>query len=107
MPPSKKKMNKIAAIPASLRFQKLFLHSALTGNVFSFVLCSVRQVQRLKSHPSIVIWSGNNENEAALATDWFSIPVSQKPLYLKDYVTLYVNNIRMIVQEVSQMMYHV
>lgn len=58
------------------------------------------QVQRLKSHPSIIIWSGNNENEAALATDWFGIPVSQSSLYLKDYVTLYVNNIRAMVQEV-------
>ncbi|XP_071765684.2 beta-mannosidase [Centroberyx gerrardi] len=62
----------------------------------------IQQVRRLKSHPSIVVWSGNNENEAALATDWFSIPVSQKPTYLKDYVTLYVNNIRAIVQEEDQ-----
>ncbi|KAF7666144.1 hypothetical protein LDENG_00116800 [Lucifuga dentata] len=59
----------------------------------------IQQVRRLKSHPSIVVWSGNNENEAALATDWFNIPVSQRPAYLKDYVTLYVNNIRAIVQE--------
>ncbi|XP_042338594.1 beta-mannosidase-like, partial [Plectropomus leopardus] len=62
----------------------------------------VQQVQRLKSHPSIIIWSGNNENEAALATDWFNIPVSQRPLYQKDYVKLYVNNIRAIVQEEDQ-----
>uniref|UniRef100_H3C1U4 Beta-mannosidase n=1 Tax=Tetraodon nigroviridis TaxID=99883 RepID=H3C1U4_TETNG len=59
----------------------------------------VQQVQRLKSHPSIIVWSGNNENEAALATDWFHIPASQKPLYLKDYVTLYVDNIKRIVEE--------
>ncbi|XP_008397068.1 beta-mannosidase [Poecilia reticulata] len=59
----------------------------------------VQQVQRLKSHPSIVIWSGNNENEAALATNWFNIPASLKPTYLNDYVTLYVNNIRRIVQQ--------
>lgn len=59
------------------------------------------QVQRLKSHPSIIVWSGNNENEAALATNWFNIPVSQRPLYLKDYVTLYVDNIKLIVQEVG------
>uniref|UniRef100_A0A3Q1J3Y4 Beta-mannosidase n=1 Tax=Anabas testudineus TaxID=64144 RepID=A0A3Q1J3Y4_ANATE len=58
-----------------------------------------QQVQRLKSHPSIIIWSGNNENEAALATDWFNISVSQRPTYIKDYVTLYVNNIRKIVQD--------
>lgn len=61
-----------------------------------------QQVQRLKSHPSIITWSGNNENEAALATDWFNIPVSQRPTYLKDYVTLYVKNIRTIVQEEDQ-----
>lgn len=58
------------------------------------------QVQRLKSHPCIITWSGNNENEAALATDWFNIPASQRPTYLKDYVTLYVDNIRAVVQEV-------
>ncbi|XP_047466185.1 beta-mannosidase [Mugil cephalus] len=59
----------------------------------------VQQVQRLKSHPSIIIWSGNNENEAALATNWFNIPTSQWPTYDDDYVTLYVDNIRKIVQE--------
>lgn len=59
------------------------------------------QVRRLKSHPSVVIWSGNNENEAALATDWFHIPPSQKPQFVRDYVTLYVDNIRVLVQQVS------
>ncbi|XP_035024584.2 beta-mannosidase [Hippoglossus stenolepis] len=62
----------------------------------------VQQLRRLKSHPSIIIWSGNNENEAALATDWFSIPASQRPTYTRDYVTLYINNIRKIVQEEDQ-----
>ncbi|XP_067276974.1 beta-mannosidase isoform X2 [Pseudorasbora parva] len=56
-----------------------------------------QQVRRLKSHPSVVIWSGNNENEAAIATDWFNIPVAERPLYVKDYVNLYVENIRDIV----------
>uniref|UniRef100_A0A8C1XD14 Beta-mannosidase n=1 Tax=Cyprinus carpio TaxID=7962 RepID=A0A8C1XD14_CYPCA len=56
-----------------------------------------QQVRRLKSHPSVVIWSGNNENEAAIATDWFNIPVAARPLYVKDYVHLYVENIRDIV----------
>ncbi|XP_036372734.1 beta-mannosidase [Megalops cyprinoides] len=57
------------------------------------------QVRRLKSHPSVIVWSGNNENEAAIATDWFSIPASRRPQYLRDYVTLYVDNIREIVQK--------
>ncbi|XP_051945755.1 beta-mannosidase [Xyrauchen texanus] len=56
-----------------------------------------QQVRRLKSHPSVVIWSGNNENEAAIATDWFNITVAERPQYLKDYVNLYVENIRDII----------
>ncbi|XP_023780436.1 beta-mannosidase isoform X3 [Cyanistes caeruleus] len=55
------------------------------------------QVRRLKSHPSIILWSGNNENEAAIASNWFSIPYPDIGVYIKDYVTLYVNNIREIV----------
>lgn len=57
-------------------------------------------MRRLKSHPSVVIWSGNNENEAAIATNWFLIPVAERPLYVKDYVKLYVENIRDIVLQV-------
>ncbi|XP_052427782.1 beta-mannosidase [Carassius gibelio] len=56
-----------------------------------------QQVRRLKSHPSVIIWSGNNENEAAIATDWFNVPAAARPLYVKDYVSLYVENIRDIV----------
>ncbi|XP_043111548.1 beta-mannosidase isoform X2 [Puntigrus tetrazona] len=57
----------------------------------------IQQVRRLKSHPSVVIWSGNNENEAAIATDWFNISAAARPAYVKDYVNLYVENIREIV----------
>lgn len=54
----------------------------------------------MKSHPSVIIWSGNNENEAAIATDWFNVPAAARPLYVKDYVSLYVENIRDIVLQV-------
>ncbi|XP_072898425.1 beta-mannosidase isoform X2 [Hemitrygon akajei] len=57
----------------------------------------VHQIRRLKSHPSIIIWSGNNENEAALAVNWFHVSPSNMTLYLDDYVQLYVNTIREIV----------
>ncbi|XP_064004481.1 beta-mannosidase isoform X1 [Pogoniulus pusillus] len=55
------------------------------------------QVRRLKSHPSIILWSGNNENEAAIASNWFSIPYAYREVYIKDYVMLYVKNIQEIV----------
>ncbi|XP_016079086.1 PREDICTED: beta-mannosidase [Miniopterus natalensis] len=57
------------------------------------------QVRRLKSHPSIIVWSGNNENEAALMMNWYSIDAVDLPTYKKDYVELYVKNIREIVLE--------
>lgn len=72
---------------------------------FSYFLFTA-QVQHLKSHPSIIIWSGNNENEAALATDWFDIPASQRPKYIRDYVMLYVDNIKKLVQEVRVWLCH-
>ncbi|NWI17169.1 MANBA mannosidase, partial [Crypturellus soui] len=55
------------------------------------------QVRRLKSHPSIILWSGNNENEAAIASNWFSIPRADREVYIRDYVMLYVKNIQEIV----------
>nr|XP_004663044.1 beta-mannosidase [Jaculus jaculus] len=55
------------------------------------------QVRRLKSHPSVIIWSGNNENEAALMNNWYAINPSDMPTYINDYVTLYVKNIREVV----------
>ncbi|XP_032188919.1 beta-mannosidase isoform X2 [Mustela erminea] len=59
------------------------------------------QIRRLKYHPSIIIWGGNNENEAALMMNWYNIPASELHTYIKDYVVLYVKNIRKIVLAVS------
>ncbi|XP_021536047.1 beta-mannosidase [Neomonachus schauinslandi] len=55
------------------------------------------QIRRLKYHPSIIVWGGNNENEAALMMNWYNIPASALHTYIKDYVILYVKNIRKIV----------
>lgn len=39
--------------------------------IFSTVTEEVKhQVRLLQHHPSIVLWAGNNENEAALRQNW-------------------------------------
>ena len=45
------------------------------------------QVLRLNSHPSVVVWGGNNENEVALG--WFSASIANRDLYVSDYSKLY------------------
>ncbi|XP_022090412.1 beta-mannosidase-like [Acanthaster planci] len=52
----------------------------------------VQQVRRLSSHPSVIAWSANNENEVALRQNWYGT-AKNFSLYQKDYVTLYVNTI--------------
>ncbi|XP_078487709.1 beta-mannosidase [Ciona intestinalis] len=58
------------------------------------------QVNRLKHHPSIVIWAGNNENEAALSTNWYNTS-DNFDRYKKDYVALYADTILPIVNKLD------
>ncbi|XP_032664482.1 beta-mannosidase [Odontomachus brunneus] len=52
----------------------------------------VQNVIRLKNHPSIVLWAGNNENEAALYGNWYNTGSAE--IYRTDYMKLYVNLIK-------------
>lgn len=52
----------------------------------------IQNVRRLKHHPSIVIWAGNNENEAALYGNWYGTGTAK--VYKNDYVKLYVSTIK-------------
>lgn len=56
----------------------------------------VQNVERLKHHPSIVLWAGNNENEAAIYGNWYG--TGKEPLYREDYVKLYVNVVKKYVE---------
>ncbi|KAJ8675359.1 hypothetical protein QAD02_011145 [Eretmocerus hayati] len=51
-----------------------------------------QNVLRLKNHPSVVLWAGNNENEAALYGNWYGTEGAQ--IYKDDYVKLYVDVIK-------------
>lgn len=46
----------------------------------------------MKSHPSIILFAGNNENEGALADNWYGTS-DNFTLYKKDYVTLYIDTV--------------
>ncbi|XP_063965310.1 beta-mannosidase-like isoform X1 [Lytechinus pictus] len=54
------------------------------------------QVRRLSSHPSIIAWSANNENEKALRKDWYDTS-RNFTRYENDYIALYIGVIREIV----------
>jgi beta-mannosidase len=62
----------------------------------------IYQVKRLQSHASIVLWSGNNENEGAIAQNWYGIPVARIPKVKDDYRKLYVATVMRAVQEVDK-----
>ena len=55
-------------------------------------------MRRLQSHPSIALWAGNNENEAALVQNWYGTDVDFAK-YKRDYLKLYKETIEKTVHE--------
>ena len=51
------------------------------------------QLWRLGDKPGIIAWSGNNENEAALATNWYGTD-QEKEFYYRQYFNLYIDTIK-------------
>uniref|UniRef100_A0A915KHW4 Beta-mannosidase n=1 Tax=Romanomermis culicivorax TaxID=13658 RepID=A0A915KHW4_ROMCU len=51
------------------------------------------QVARLKHHPCIIVWAGNNENEQGLADGWFLMDPNARAKYYRDYKRLYADTI--------------
>lgn len=56
------------------------------------------QIRRLHNHPSIIGWSGNNENEVAIAQQWWDEVKKNKKQLVSDYGKLYVDTIKPIVE---------
>lgn len=70
-----------------------------TKQFLSLVREEVTQnVKRLQNHPSVVLWAGNNENEAALYGGWYG---SDKQVYRDDYIKLYVDVIKEQVEQLD------
>ncbi|KAK6182765.1 hypothetical protein SNE40_010376 [Patella caerulea] len=55
------------------------------------------QMIRLKNHPSIIVWSGNNENEVGLSNGWYFTSRNFER-YADDYGKLYLQTIKPIVK---------
>ncbi|CAF1682094.1 unnamed protein product, partial [Adineta ricciae] len=68
-------------------------------NVYNEV---VYQVRRLQSHPSIALWSGNNENELAVAQNWYRIPTERIAKIKNDYRKLYVDTIMKAIKQIDR-----
>lgn len=58
-----------------------------------------QQLLRLSSHPSIIIWGGNNENEAAL--DWFQEARERREMYVVDYNKLFIDTVLRILRKID------
>uniref|UniRef100_T1J4G7 beta-mannosidase n=1 Tax=Strigamia maritima TaxID=126957 RepID=T1J4G7_STRMM len=68
-----------------------------SDNFLSSVSVEVtQQIKRLQHHPSILLWSGNNENEAALMQNWYQT-ASNFDNFKRDYLQLYISTIKPIV----------
>ncbi|KAL0104054.1 hypothetical protein PUN28_017032 [Cardiocondyla obscurior] len=59
----------------------------------------LQNVIYLKNHPSIVLWAGNNENEAALYGNWYGTGSAQ--VYKEDYMKLYLNLLKTEVEKLD------
>ncbi|KAK7576622.1 hypothetical protein V9T40_012908 [Parthenolecanium corni] len=63
-----------------------------------------QQIWRLQHHASIILWAGNNENEAALKNNWYGTWLKFS-LFKKEYVHLYVDVVKKAVLAVDQSRY--
>lgn len=59
-----------------------------------------QQYRRLAHHPSVALWAGNNENEAALRGNWYGTArLGGFDQFRRDYVKLYVDTARAAVRD--------
>ncbi len=61
----------------------------------------IYQVQRLQSHPCIVLWAGNNENEGILAGYIRPLPPAEQEAAKNDYRKLYIGTVMAAVLEID------
>ncbi|KAF7639983.1 Manba-prov protein [Meloidogyne graminicola] len=60
------------------------------------------QVLRLRHHPSLLCWAGNNENELVIRNSWYPTKNYSEELQSKDYLILYKQTIQPIVEKLDK-----
>ena len=79
----------------------MFACSLYPGQDESFIesvsLEVTQQIRRLKSHPSILLWAGNNEIEMAIAGNWYPELILGKTRFKQDYKKLFIDTIGQVV----------
>lgn len=74
----------------------------VNGTFLASVEVEIAQnVRRLQRHPSILVWAGNNENEAALVQNWYGTR-TEMSRFKNEYVKLYRDVVEKAVQENDQ-----
>ncbi|KAK6019966.1 hypothetical protein OSTOST_14386 [Ostertagia ostertagi] len=57
------------------------------------------QIWRIKRHPSILLWAGNNENEIAIRSHWWTVENYTEVDQVKDYLSLYSGVVKPLVED--------
>ncbi|EYC21400.1 hypothetical protein Y032_0019g3800 [Ancylostoma ceylanicum] len=57
-----------------------------------------QQVWRIKHHASVLVWAGNNENEIAIRSHWWSVANYTEDKQVEDYTVLYSGTIKSLVE---------
>lgn len=71
----------------------------VNGTFLASVEVEIAQnVRRLQRHPSILVWAGNNENEAALVQNWYGTR-NEMTRFTDEYVQLYRDVVEKAVRE--------
>uniref|UniRef100_A0AC34QZ72 Glycoside hydrolase family 2 catalytic domain-containing protein n=1 Tax=Panagrolaimus sp. JU765 TaxID=591449 RepID=A0AC34QZ72_9BILA len=59
------------------------------------------QIRRLRHHPSVLVWTGNNENHVAIKSNWWQSANYSTETMIDDYLKLYKETIGSIVKELD------
>ncbi|ESO93598.1 hypothetical protein LOTGIDRAFT_119184 [Lottia gigantea] len=73
------------------------LYPTNTAFLLSVTIETRQQIRRLKYHPCIAVWAGNNENELGLRQGWYGVKAVDP--YKSDYIKLYITTIGNVVKQ--------